>query len=214
MTETKTETLTLTVSSQVKSRIDLAAKELGLQPSEVVTEAFNVYFRKLLTDGKITADVSYISLSDSESETEYSLEDTEHKTYTLTQQEISRLAPSQLKNYNKAMNGDPKALNVIGTYYESGNGLDKDYDKAIYWYTLAAEKGNNNAQYHLGVLYNKAKDNPLRAYMWFELARLCGFNITAMHKDYILRLTERLSARQMKSAQEEAARKFAQIQRG
>ena len=101
----------------------------------------------------------------------------------------------------------------MGTYYESGNGVEKDYWKAIYWYTKAAEQGNPNAQYHLAVLYNKAEDNPLKAYYWFEAARICGFNITALHQDYILRLTQRLSPRQIKLAQEEAARKFKAIRK-
>ena len=54
----------------------------------------------------------------------------------------------------------------------------------------------------------------MKAYYWFEAARLCGFNITALHQDYILRLTERLSPRQIKLAQDEAARKFRAMKDG
>ncbi|MBR0279006.1 MAG: sel1 repeat family protein, partial [Synergistaceae bacterium] len=108
----------------------------------------------------------------------------------------------------------PKAQNVMGTYYESGNGLAKDYMKAIYWYTKSANQGNSNAQYHLAVLYNKVEENPLKSYYWFEVARLCGFNVTAIHQDYMLRLTEKLSARQIKLAQDEAVRKVKAIQEG
>lgn len=206
-------TLTMAVSPALKSRIDLVCKELNLDASAVISEAFNAYFRKLITDGKINVDVLYISADDTKPEKEYTLKDEKQKTYTITPQELAGFGKAQLKNYEKAMQGDPKALNVIGTYYESGNGLAKDYDRAIYWYTLAADKGNSNAQYHLAVLYNKAKDNPLRAYYWFEVAKLCGFNITALHQDYILRIAERLTERQLRAAQEEAQRKFSQIQK-
>ncbi len=210
-----TETITFKADTALKSRLEFACKELERDPSDILSEAFNIYFRKLITDGKITAEVSYISLSNPEAETDYTLKDygQDLTDYTLPPEQTANFGKAQIKNYEGALRGDPKALNVMGTYYESGNGLPKDYDRAIHWYTLAADKGNSNAQYHLAVLYNKAKDNPLRAYYWFEVARLCGFNITALHQDYILRLTERLSERQIKAAQEEAKRKFSEIQK-
>ncbi len=207
------ETITFKVDSAFKSRLELVCKDLGLETSEVLSEAFNTYFRRLITEGKIKVDTLYISLSNPDEEKDYSLTDPKQQTYTLTPEEIAGFGKAQLKNYEKAQQGDPKALNVMGTYYESGNGLTKDYDRAIYWYTLAADKGNSNAQYHLAVIYNKVKDNPLRAYYWFEVAKLCGFNITALHQDYILRLTEKLSERQIKAATDEAKRKFSEIQK-
>ena len=206
------ETITLNVDPVVKSRIELC-RELGFDVSELVSDAFNIHFRKLITEGKIKADLSVISKSSALPETEYSLTESDVKKYPLTHEEIAGLSPAQAKNYDKAQHGDPKALNVMGTYYESGNGFTKDYDRAIYWYTLAAENGNTNAQYHLAILYNKVKDNPLKSYYWFEVARLCGFNITALHQDYILRLAERLSARQIQEAQAMAERKFSEIKK-
>ncbi|MBQ7155782.1 MAG: sel1 repeat family protein [Synergistaceae bacterium] len=206
------ETITFEADPVFRKRLDLVCTELDLDAAQVIAEAFNAYFRKLITDGKINADFSYIAQGDSESETEYSLEDPDTKAYPLTEKEVEGLSKSQLKNYEKAKQGDAKALNVMATYYETGNGFAKDYSRAAYWYKLAADRGNTNAQYHLAVICNKIEDNPLRAYYWFEVARLCGFNVTAIHKDYILRISERLSARQLKFAQEEAAKKFAEIQ--
>ena len=210
-----TETITFKADTALKSRLEFVCKELGLEASEVLSEAFNTYFRRLITEGKIKVDIMHISLSNPEAETDYTLKDygQDLTDYTLNPEETAKFGKAQLKNYEGALRGDPKALNVMGTYYESGNGLPKDYDRAIHWYTLAADKGNSNAQYHLAVIYNTVKDNPLRAYYWFEVARLCGFNITALHRDYILRLTERLSERQIKAAQEEARRKFSEIQK-
>ena len=32
--------------------------------------------------------------------------------------------------------------------------MEKDYQRAVYWYNKAAERGNANAQYNLGYCYN------------------------------------------------------------
>ncbi|MBQ9574924.1 MAG: sel1 repeat family protein [Synergistaceae bacterium] len=210
--------MNLTVDEKLTDMLTRAGNALGVDVNQVLNDAVSAYFRKLVTDGKIPMDEAYTSLSSNDNETDYSLEETQgirsSKKYGLTLKERSALGKTQLKNADKAENGDPKAQNVMGTYYESGNGLEKDYMKAIYWYTKSADQGNSNAQYHLAVLYNKVEDNPLKSYYWFEVARLCGFNITSLHQDYMLRLTERLSARQIKLAQDEALKKYNELQKG
>lgn len=204
--------MNLTIDPKIAERLELISKATGAEIPDVLAEAVTAYFRKLVTEGKIASAEALSSLSSDAPETDYSLEDDKDlrsaKKWGLTDKERDSFGKAQAKNADKAEQGDPKAQNVMGTYYESGNGVEKDYDRAIYWYTLAAEQRNSNAQYHLAVLYNKIKDNPLKAYYWFEAARLCGFNITHIHQDYILRLTERLSARQIKTAREAAAKKF------
>lgn len=211
-------TMKITVDAKLRDMLLRASGALGVEVSRVLNDAVGMYFRKLVTDGKIPMDEACSSLSSSGNETDYSLEETQgirsSKKYGLTLKERSALGKTQLKNADKAENGDPKAQNVMGTYYESGNGLEKDYMKAIYWYTKSADQGNSNAQYHLAVLYNKVEDNPLKSYYWFEVARLCGFNVTSLHQDYMLRLTERLSERQIKLAQDEALKKYNEIQTG
>lgn len=210
--------MTLTVSGKTADMLSRAGTVLGVSAAEILSEAVSSYFRKLVTDGKISAEEAFSSLSKDDAETAYTLEDTkpihDSRKYGLTPKERKMLSATQLKNADKAQRGDPKAQNTMGTYYESGNGVEKDYWRAIYWYTKSAEQGNPNAQYHLAVLYNKVEENPLKSYYWFEVARLCGFNITSMHQDYILRLTEKLSPRQIKLAQEEAAKKFKAISKG
>lgn len=207
-------TITIESNTILKGKIDISAQTLGTDAAGIIEEAVNIFFRKLVTDGKIPMEATYSFLKDAEEETGYSLDDSEARNdkYRLTLEDKAKFGKAQLKNADKAEQGDSKAQNVIGTYYESGNGAPKDYDRAIYWYTKAAEQGNTNAQYHLGVLYNKAKNNPLMAYMWFEVARICGFNITAIHKDYIMRLTDNLSTRQMQEAQDKAEQKVKEIQ--
>jgi uncharacterized protein len=49
----------------------------------------------------------------------------------------------------------------------------RDYATAANWYKQAAEHGNPNAQYALGILYYNGSGvprDPVAAYMWFDLA--------------------------------------------
>ena len=207
--------MNITVDGQLEDMLKSSSSALGVDVMDVLNDAVSAYFRKLITDGRISADKALSSLSSSKEETDYSLSDAEgindDKKYGLTLKERQLLGKTQLKNADKAEQGDPKAQNVMGTYYESGNGFEKDYGKAIYWYRKSANQGNSNAQYHLAVLFNKAENNPLKAYYWFEVAKLCGFNVTPIHQDYILRLMGSLSERQIKLAHDEAVKKYNEI---
>ena len=210
-------TMKITVDEKLQEMLLRASGALGVDVSQVLNDAVSAYFRRLVTEGKISMEEAFSSVSNEGSETEYSLKDTKNihdsKKYGLTPAERKKLTATQLNIADKANHGNAKAQNTMGAYYESGNGVDKDLWKAIYWYTKAAEQGHPNAQYHLAILYNKAEENPIKSYYWFEVARLCGFNITALHQDYILRLMEKLSARQIKLAQEEARKTYDKIKK-
>ena len=53
-----------------------------------------------------------------------------------------------------AETGNVKAQFVLGTAYYLGlNGAEQDYEKAVYWFTKAAEKGNSSAQNNLAKCY-------------------------------------------------------------
>jgi hypothetical protein len=48
-----------------------------------------------------------------------------------------------------------------------------DDEEAVRWYRLAADQGDGNAQYNLGVMYDNGDGVPqddVQAYMWFSLA--------------------------------------------
>src|SRR5690606_40942624 len=74
--------------------------------------------------------------------------------------------------------------------YKNGNGVAKDYKKAVEWYQKAAEKGNADAQFNLGVMYKNgngvAKDYK-KAVEWYQKAAEKGnanaqFNLGVMYK--------------------------------
>ncbi|RFN58208.1 sel1 repeat family protein [Marixanthomonas ophiurae] len=56
--------------------------------------------------------------------------------------------------YRKAKKGDASAQSSLGYFYYSGNGVEKDYDKAVKWTRKAAEQGNATGQNNLGNMYS------------------------------------------------------------
>jgi len=57
--------------------------------------------------------------------------------------------------YNAARAGISEGQYNLGVCYETGDGIEQNYESAVYWYSKAAEAGHPKAQYNLGVcLYN------------------------------------------------------------
>ncbi|OHW62278.1 putative beta-lactamase HcpC precursor [Andreesenia angusta] len=54
---------------------------------------------------------------------------------------------------NMAKQGDLEAQSILGTAYYLGNGVEKDFKKARYWFMKAAKQGSEDAQGLLGTIY-------------------------------------------------------------
>jgi TPR repeat protein len=68
----------------------------------------------------------------------------------------------------------------IGSLYDDGNGIDRDYEKAAHWYRAAAEQGHDWAQFSLGTLYEKGvgvEKNHEQAVYWFTKAAEQGHGL-------------------------------------
>lgn len=72
-----------------------------------------------------------------------------------------------------AEDGNDSAMDRIASMYEAAEGVDYDFDKAIYWYCKAVEAGSITSLYNLGVSY-RAKGDVLKAKYWFEKALDAG----------------------------------------
>ena len=63
---------------------------------------------------------------------------------------------------------------VVGKRYALGvRGLDRDTKKAAYWLQKAADRGDGEAQFMLGMIYGEGSGIPrdlVQAHMWFSLA--------------------------------------------
>lgn len=94
---------------------------------------------------------------------------------------------SLLSGYlNYAEGGDPQYQVAMGLMYrwEGGIGLPQDFQEAVRWYRLAAEKGDRNGQYSLGYMYEMGYgvgQNNAEAAGWYRKAADQG-DVQAMYK--------------------------------
>src|SRR6185295_9617502 len=65
------------------------------------------------------------------------------------------------KNYKEALSvakpladsGDARAMAMLGTLYQNGQGVKKDLKAAVKWLTAAGEKEHPGAQFQLAIIY-------------------------------------------------------------
>ena len=77
-----------------------------------------------------------------------------------------------------AEKGDANAQNELGVRYYSGQGVKKNFNEALKWFTKAAAQEHPKAQYNLGVLCEKGEgviENDKEAMKWFTKAAAQGF---------------------------------------
>ncbi|MDE0151684.1 MAG: trypsin-like peptidase domain-containing protein [Bdellovibrionales bacterium] len=83
------------------------------------------------------------------------------------------------QSYIQKKDKTPEDMFQIGGRYHLGEGVEKDYKKAIYWYEKSASKGNVGAQFALGVLYLESKELTRRdyrkAFYWFKRSADQGY---------------------------------------
>ena len=86
--------------------------------------------------------------------------------------------PEKLAQLEKrAYQGIPEAEHDMATLYASGKLVAQNYDRAIYWFTRAANGGIANAHYNLGVIYHQGmgvKADVQKALVWYERAAELG----------------------------------------
>lgn len=87
----------------------------------------------------------------------------------------SQAKQDNLKNIiERAQEGDAKSQLTLGITYKEGITGIVDRDKAFYWFNLAAEQNNSDAQFYLGVLYhngdNETPPDYAKAINWYEKA--------------------------------------------
>jgi hypothetical protein len=93
-------------------------------------------------------------------------------------------APPEVALPILAERGDSEAQVSLGWMYQTGQGFDRDYHQAAYWYRQAADQGNDLAQYSLGELYARglgvAQDFG-QAVVWHRQAAESG-NVSAQFR--------------------------------
>ena len=93
-------------------------------------------------------------------------------------QEADRVVRAALPAIQKfADEGRVWAQSDIGSLYEDGLVLPRDYGEAIYWYRSAAEQGYPGAQTNLGIMYARGRgvaESRSTAIEWFQRAAKQG----------------------------------------
>jgi len=79
--------------------------------------------------------------------------------------------------------GNARAQDNLGVFYEHGLGVARSYAEAVNWYRMAAEQGEPNAQNNLGVMYETGRGvpaDPAEAVKWYQRAATQG-DLNAQH---------------------------------
>jgi TPR repeat protein len=66
---------------------------------------------------------------------------------------------------------------MIGVRYSKGQGVEQDYEQAVFWYRKAAEQDEVNAQNNLGCMYRDGRgvvQDDDNAILWFRKAAKQG----------------------------------------
>ena len=72
-----------------------------------------------------------------------------------------------------AHEGDARAQNHLGTLFEDGRYVGRDFRRAIFWYRKSADKGNAEGQLNLGRMYRGGlgvERDERRAVFWYRAA--------------------------------------------
>ena len=88
---------------------------------------------------------------------------------------------------------------------DDGKGVSRNHKTAVKWYTLAAEQGDVDAQFNLGVMYYKGEGVPknfVYAHMWFNIAASQGNKKAVESRDLV---AKEMTSSQIEKAQELAA---------
>jgi hypothetical protein len=96
-------------------------------------------------------------------------------------------------------------------YYE-GKGVPQNHVEAAKWFRLAADQGNADAQYNLGVAYANGQGVPqnyAEAYVWSSLSAAQGNENAAKNRELI---SNRLPAEALLNAQQRSAELSAEIE--
>lgn len=97
----------------------------------------------------------------------------------LTGIDRDRLLPESYKPLeSRAFAGVAAAQHDLAALYVAGtSGVQRDYGRAVFWFTKSAEKGMENAHYNLGVMYQQGLGVPqdaAAALGWYERAAQLG----------------------------------------
>lgn len=92
-----------------------------------------------------------------------------------------------------AEQGNAAAQFDLGTMYDAGEGVERNFTEAAKWYLKAAEQGDSAAQYNLAIMYDSGEGvekDIVKAYSWITAAEVFGNKgARESSKDFLIRMT-------------------------
>ena len=95
--------------------------------------------------------------------------------------------------------------------YGIGSGVSQDYAEAARWFRRAAEQGDADAQFNLGLMYefgHGVSQGLVQAHKWYNLAASRASSLDPNHREKAVRFRDRIAAR-LTSAQLARAQRVA-----
>lgn len=97
------------------------------------------------------------------------------KTYHPTAYRQNRISAEELNRLiAQAGKGDKDSQFKLGDIYINGEGVPINYSEAMHWYKKAALQGHADAQFSVGLMYDKGHigipKNNENAYVWYKLS--------------------------------------------
>jgi len=84
--------------------------------------------------------------------------------------------------------GELFAISQLGAMYWHGQGVKKDYKKAVEYFTIAAEKGDAKSMFNMGVAYERGTgvvSSKTQAFKWWIKAVDAGSENAAFNLDQL-----------------------------
>ncbi len=84
---------------------------------------------------------------------------------------------SKMLKQGQSVNATAKDLSMVGEMYRTGAGVEKDIVKSLKYYKKAADKGDIDSQFTLGILYGEdkgVKQDYKKSFLYFEQAAKQG----------------------------------------
>lgn len=77
---------------------------------------------------------------------------------------------------NEAEHGDIAAMNEVACMYRDGRNVDRNDEESLWWFLRAANAGNPDAMYNLGILLEqkKTREGDIQSLVWLQKAAEVG----------------------------------------
>lgn len=97
--------------------------------------------------------------------------------------------------------GHAYAQFILGNYWHDGHLTAPDFAQALHWYEQASTQGHADAQHQLGLMFAHGEGVPINRSQAYVILKMSAVNGSDTAFDAVDRLTETMSAQELKQAE-------------